>query len=239
MTYSLLSQLSESSLFPSQKSLEKYTPQEISELAYLYIITLYILYTEDKSHHFGISYAKKTTRSDFKTWRTDSTDLYVLLHALTDNKEKFHNNDEANYYRVGFSIYTNKVHKWIYSIASNHLSEQENKQLFSSLDSMLHIRNESMRAIRRLVQDWNNIKLYDKKLAVTRLLQFLRSRANKGDIVNDLSKLAFDKRLEIYGVDNLEESKNFLTELLGGIKGGLIGNALNEKSEMFGLNSFT
>ena len=235
MTFGFLNQLSESILFPTRKSLEKYQAQEISELAYLYILALYILHCENKTSVFAKGYAKKTTRANnFKLWRTDGTDLYVLLHSLSDDTENFSNDDDPSYYHDGFKIYPVVVYRWIAAIGNDNLKDSDTKRLFAKLDQMFRISNGSMRAIRRLVQDWKIIPLKEQKLAVTRLLQFLRSRAKRGDILNTLNFLAGKNNLELKNVNNPEEEdtkkkSNFLTSLLTVGAGGLIGAALVKK----------
>jgi hypothetical protein len=236
MIYSLLNELSESALFPSRKSLGKYDPQEISELAYLHIIGINILLLEEYSHVWAVNYSKKTTRaSNFRKWRNDATDLYVMMHALTDSTEHLGDDSEADYYRDGLSIYPTLIYRWLVNAPVE--KEADTKRLFTKMDQMFRIRNGSMRAIRRLVQDWENLSTYDRKLAMTRLLQFMRSRCPKSDILTQLTKLASSNKLELHNVVNPEAGllpprkpkHSFLTSLVAAGAGGLIGAALTCK----------
>lgn len=233
----LIDQLSESQLFPSRKSLGKYEPQEISELAYLHIIALNILLSEEYSHVWATNYAKKTTRStNFKKWRNDATDLYVMMHALTDDSENLGDDNDADYYRDGIGIYPTMIFNWISRAGMNNEKEADTKRLFSKMDQMFRIRNGSMRAIRRLVQDWDDLSLHDKKLAMTRLLQFMRARCPKSDLLAQLTKLSASNKLELHGVNNPEALEgprkpkgSFLLSLGAGVAGGIIGAALARK----------
>jgi hypothetical protein len=61
-----------------------------------------------------------------------------------------------------------------------------------------------MRAIRRLVMDWETITHTQKKLALTRLLQFMRNRAPKGELLPWLNRVGVLRDLEIDNVTNPE-----------------------------------
>jgi len=209
--FALLRTLSESRLIPAQRSLKGYDPEELAELAYLYIISLRIMLAEDDTRNWTESYCQKTARgSNFTKWRTDGTDLYVLLHSLADDTEDIGDDKEdADYFRDRINIYPAMIYRWIVAGSHGRQSESDTKRLFVRLDSMFRIKNGSMRAIRRLVQDWPDLDEKDCRLAMTRLLQFMRSRASRGELTPYLNRLSHIRRLELHDVSNPEEDGDF------------------------------
>lgn len=58
--------------------------------------------------------------------------------------------------------------------------------------------------MRRLIMDWPDLDGRESKLAMTRLLQFFRSRANKGEFLLMLNRASRHGDLELHGVCDLE-----------------------------------
>jgi hypothetical protein len=202
MSFDFIANLSESSVFSSKAAIEKYTTEELAELAYLFIVTLRILLWNDDTKTWAKEYCHKTTRAnDFKSWRTDSTDLYAAMYGLVVDKE-----DHSFSPRV---IWT-----WLHKASQGYLSEQNSRELFFKLDSYFHIRHESMKAIRRLVMEFPDLKIIEKKLAITRLLQLLRHRAGKSELLKELTDLSKHHHFEIKDAHDPEEKKyNFISNL--------------------------
>jgi hypothetical protein len=83
---------------------------------------------------------------------------------------------------------------------------------FTRLDRDLHIDNSSMKAVRRLIQSWPDLDREKKQLAMTRLLQMLRHRALKAELLPRLMKVAAEHRLEMEDVCDLETGEGCLDE---------------------------
>ena len=245
--FSFIGTLSESRLFPTQHSLLKHDPQEFAELAYLHLISLRIMLLEDTTREWAKQYCKKTCRAaNFRQWRSDGTDLYVILHALTNEDETIGGDKfDAEQYRDRLSIYPVAIYRWLSDGGSGHQHEEQTRQLFVRMDNMFRINNGSLRAVRRLVQDWPGLSEGDCRLAMTRLLQFMRSKANNGEVLPYLSRLSSVRRLELHNVNNPEEdatydehpikkkAPSFLATLAqvgaGAIVGSMIGHKLLHK----------
>jgi hypothetical protein len=217
----LIDQLSESQLFPSRKSLG---------IAYLHIVALNILVSEEYTRWWAQNYAKKTTRANnFKKWRNDATDLYVAIHALTDHEETLSDETRADYYRDGVGIYPFLIFNWILKAGIlNNLKETDTKRLFCKLDQIFRINNSLLRSVRRFSENWDDIPITDKKLAMTRLIQFMRNKCPKSDLLPQLIKLAgVNQWTDPEGARKPKHS--FLTSLVAAGAGGLIGAALTRK----------
>lgn len=185
--FEFIANLSESAVFSSKSSLDKYSETELCEITYLFIVTLRILLWCDDTHEWARDYCKKTTRaSDFKSWRTDGTDLYAAMYGLVVDKEEH-------------SFSPKLVWNWLHKASTGHLSAADSREFFVKLDSYFHIRNESMKAVRRLAMDFFRLNRTEEKLAITRLLQLLRHRAPKAELLAELHSLSNSRNYEIEG----------------------------------------
>jgi hypothetical protein len=194
--YTLIPELSESWMFPSKKNLEKLSAEEVMELTHLYVVALRILFEEDDTESWVHSYAIRTleTGGNFARWRVNGTDLYHLLHALHGFRE-----DGT---RIG--LRNEEIVVWLRDIKlrfSAQSREPRTRKLFLRLDNGLKITDQSMRAVRRLVMDWPDLTGHQRKLAMTRLIQLIRKRTLKCDILVYLERLA-----RLKGFDDTSES---------------------------------
>lgn len=224
MTYSLFGDLTESRMFPSKRSLDREDFESLAESTYLLILAVRILLSEDtvKSHR----YVKRTiSTNNFRSWRTDGTDLYICLHALSTGQY------EAGRYPETISILA--IQRWLREVSiANATDEQETRKLFLRMDRLLFIKEASMLAVRRLVMDWPDLDKREKKLAMTRLLQMLRARCPKVDILPMLSAMAREDNLELHNVCNAETGECNEPRVLN--KGGY-RHAMDKGSMLAGL----
>lgn len=197
MTYSLIADLTESRMFPSKKSFEHQDFESLTEGAYLLLITARILLTEDVT--FAMKYLKKViSTSSFKTWRADSNDLYLHCFGLTTGAYEAVGKEPETVSMVA-------VMRWMREmVQSKGLKEDETNRFFLRMDRLLHINDASMRAVRRLVMDWPDLDEHEKRLSCTRLLQMMRSRMPKSDLLPILQKLVRENDWELKGVCDRE-----------------------------------
>lgn len=198
---SIFTELSESKLFPSVKSLDQEDFHMISEAAHLILMTLRILLDEPSTSKWAHGYVQKTLRgSDFHNWRTDGTDLYAVLHALST----------GNYYEGGShpTVSVLPFKRWLREMAGSHPDDHQTRVLFTRMDSLLRIKDASMKAVRRLVMEWPDLHSHERKLAVTRLLQMLRARTPRAEVLVKLQALSHSKDLELDNVYNPETGEN-------------------------------
>jgi hypothetical protein len=196
--------LTESKLFPSKGTFQRYTGRQLAELAYLHIIALRIMSCEKITHMQAKQYALKTNNhDDFKKWRQSSTDLYYIIYALSA-EVKAHDNTSEHYIKT-LALDLPKITAWLLSISShNSMSETRTRRLFATLDNQFKINDGSYRSIRRLAMNWPDISLRDRQLCFTRLIQIMRSRCSSSDVFGWLEKLSKNNGLELLDVCDQE-----------------------------------
>jgi len=216
--FSFMQTISESKLIPSLKTLHEYDQEDLAELTYLHILTLRILLAEniDDIQHFAQRYCRKTAEhGNFKKWYTNSTDVYVMLYGLISDDAK---NDRSDHHPHMFMpIEPFMMFRFFQAAGNRALHDDLIHRVFVKLDTWFRIKDSSLRAIRRLVMDWETITVAQKRLALTRLLQYMRNRAPRGELLPWLNKVGVLRDLELDHVANPETGElkeaNFLLAL--------------------------
>jgi hypothetical protein len=202
--FDLIKQLSESRLLPTPASYTKYTARELCEMTLLNLCALRILYIEKINQDWSKIYARNTLSIDdtFKKWNSSGNDLYNLLHIIqkltTDKDEKWR----------GIVFRQQFIQRWLRDLGNESERRYDTDRLFGRIDQDFQISDSSVRSIRRLVIEWEDIDLYKKKLALTRMLQIFRARMSSSEMLPKLEKLADKKNLEILDAENKEDDED-------------------------------
>lgn len=248
---SLMQSLEENWLFRS-RNVSDYNAQDITDLAFLYMVTLHILRCEYDTASFAMSYAKRTAaHSNFKTVDRSSTDLYQFLNIVSDPTGEVSEllKDQTKNQILWHTVRLNPtmIRTFLTNIAALHYDNDDQKRLLFAIENQLHITTSNYRSMRRIAVDWDSAEVSSqmKKLTVTRMLQALRAKARRGDILPTLEKLAGHRKYEMLNVCDPETGRGceaepepqpqdrgmgFLKALaLGALAGGVIGHTLGKK----------
>jgi hypothetical protein len=209
-SYGLLATLSESRLIPTRHHLGEFTAEQLAELGYLYLLGLRILLVEPATADWARHYCRKTARDKFATWLSDGTDLYNMLYGLLDQDVALKHPRASDAFRRRLRLLDPvPLRRWLDANASASTNEGATVRLFLNLDGMFRIGDAALRAVRRLVQDWPELRRRDRQLAMTRLLQLLRHRARShSELLPQLVRAAQAGRLELPGVCDRDSGRN-------------------------------
>jgi hypothetical protein len=205
-----IASLTESNLIRTKQSLRNYTGKDISELVFLYLVSLEILRHEEPYASEAKSYAAKTVKyGSFSHFYPSGNDLYLLLHTLFGER----NQEAVSHLKLPeksakfLSLTTlDQVRTKSYLRSVAHGSEPSSPQnFFLHAEQALKISVSNYRSIRRLAVNWSDLDRPDKKLVMTRLLQAFRTRLIRSELKPVLERYAKDKSLEIQDVNNAEQ----------------------------------
>ncbi len=201
----VLQNLSESALYPSRKAVSRSTARQIADLFHMHICALMILRSSPHSEKFAKDYARKTiANGGFRDWRQSSTDLAILGWALLDEEVELRLPKISDKLREKLTIDTTLLTAWLRTVSGPTMNRAQTMRLFTRLDMWLRIDDESLKAIRRLVMDWDGLSAEEAALSMTRLLQLLRAHGSRADLLVQLEKLAQHHGLELKNVCNPE-----------------------------------
>jgi len=178
--YPFLTDLCESHLIPSRTSLKGWKLTKLRDLCYLYFLGLRILLSDQATKGWARRYCASTGESnDYSKWRNSGNDLYVMLHALTAD-------DQADKLDITPSV----VRQWLRHVAV-HDPEDDTHRFFMRLDGMFHVSNSTMRAMRRLILDWDDVDDRDRDDVLTKLIQMIHTLApSNSELLPELKKMS-------------------------------------------------
>jgi hypothetical protein len=157
--------------------LRHWKTEKLSELCYLYFIGLRILLGADSTKAWAQNYCGDASEpNDYKSWRSNANDLYVMLFALHDEES--------------LSVSPNLIRFWLRHIAP-HDDKDATHRLFMRLDGMFHITNGTMKAIRRQVLNWEEIDGRGQHDVLIKVINLIHIRApSNSEILPHLKRLA-------------------------------------------------
>lgn len=195
MSFSFLVDLSESKVFPAKADVLRTDDKTLAELAYCYILGLVVLLSFKDTEKWARQYCGKTIESaKFDNWHSSANDLFCVLYGLN---------------KLNYKINGNKIHDWLHDVNRSYLGEHETSDLLLKLDSWFKIKDETLRATRRLTQNFSDLNRNEKKLVVSKLIKELNIKP-KSEILEKLKQLSDTHSLE---VTNPKKENSFLSSL--------------------------
>lgn len=171
--------------------------RNVSDFAFLDLISLFILQNEYETAAISKNYADKTIGyRNFLRPRLAGTDLYTSLNILANPdsvfSKKIHQNPEADaVLRSKLNVHTPTVKRYLDLLADGSLRKEDASVLLLRLEKQLNITDSKLKSIRRLAQDWPAINDMQRELVVARMLQYYHKFAKRSEMsvfLEDLGK---------------------------------------------------
>ena len=208
--YGFIGSLNESKLFRTRQQLESSNMRDNLDFAFLNMLTLHAMYSDYNTAPQAQEYAKRTLQAgsgQFKNYKTNGTDLYHALHAISTGKGMGNAKNTIQTSKVNLPEV--KIRNYLMQMANGRdiVSPQS---FFLQLERGMDIQNSNYRSIRRIVADWRNSDTAQRGLASTRLLQYYRTRAIKSELFPGFQKMTRANGLEIKNIRNGEKGPSRL-----------------------------
>lgn len=179
----------ESMLYRSKYNVERETDERLAEAIFITALALQIALYEEDTADWADYYVERTyRRNKFRSWRADATDLYAAIWGLSQRE----------------NVPIDDIERWL----KRPRDKSTVRRFFMRLADQLDIDNPSLRSMRRLIMSWTDLSVYEQKLAMTRLLQILRARYQRSELLPQLTKISRRHNLEIKGVHNAETGED-------------------------------
>ena len=159
--YKFIDELNESRLYRRTRNFKTFDFKDIKDLIYLYTITLYMMSQTDSYKNFARQYAKDTIKfNNFRQARSNNNDLYMLVHSLKHSKNTIKDSsnmkDRILFNERMFMDFMRKLSRGAMGL------DDFARTYFVRLENQLIV-DSSYKAVRRIVQDFNKVKLMIKK----------------------------------------------------------------------------
>jgi len=233
-----LQNLTEARLLGGGKTgLKKYNARDVADLLFLHICALQMM----KHEFYGLPEAQKYIKNSgnlihFDYWSSHRNELYVLIHVLigrfAEPQQRLLKDQEASRVFIErVKIDKQLLRKYLRLIAAGKTDESFERRFLLGLEHGLMISNSNYRAIRRLVMTWPKQSHSTKQLVMTRLLQILRSKARRSELLPILEAISRKQKMEdrtlkpLEGEDNRKAQKTPTKPKMGFIKSLALGAA--------------
>lgn len=233
-----LQNLTEARLLGGGKTgLKKYNARDVADLLFLHICALQMM----KYEFYGLPEAQKYIKNTgnlihFDYWSSHRNELYVLIHVLigrfAEPQQRLLRDQEASMvFLERVKIDKQLLRKYLRLIAAGKSDESFERRFLLGLEHDLMISNSNYRAIRRLVMSWPKQSHSTKQLVMTRLLQILRSKARRSELLPILEAISRKQRMEdktlapLEGESNQKAQKTPTKPKMGFIKGLALASA--------------
>ena len=203
--------------------------RNVSDFAFLDLISLFILQNEYETAAVSKNYADKTIGyRNFLRPRLAGTDLYTSLNILANPdsifSKKIHQNPEADaLLRAKLKVHTPTVKRYLDLLADGNLRSEDASVLLLRLEKQLNITDSKLKSIRRLAQEWSSINDMQRELVVQRMLQYYHKFAKRSEMavfLEDLGKskgyklnAPIDAELANLGYGQPADKKGFLATI--------------------------
>lgn len=186
----LLQELLEARMYRGADTLKGKTATELSHIAYLMIMMLEIMRTEDPK--FARNYVTSSIAyENFEAMRNNATDLHNLLSVL-NNQDKFEERIEVNH---NISVPVLQIKRYFRDIVSGNKEPGLDKQLFLKLENFFKISNPAYKHVRRSVGDWNSCSKSEKSSIRNELKTMMQNTSQQNDIFVQFKNLVHSQEI--------------------------------------------
>lgn len=194
----------------SKGGLKRFNARDIADLLFLFFNSIQIL----KYEFHGLSELQRYISmagplANVDHFVSSKNDIYVFLHVLfgKNNKaqlELLKDRDASEALIPTLKIDLAMVRKFMLLAKNGKSDPSFERRFLLSIEKGLRIQDSKYRSIRRLAMDWHKETESTKKLVMTRLLQILRSKARRSELLPMLEKVSKQEKMELKGLPTMD-----------------------------------
>jgi len=189
--------------------LSQLTLRDAVDNVFLNMLTLLLISHEAETRSYAQDYAHRTLQfGNFNFPRVGGTDLYqglhIILHPDSETAGKLKAPEKNTELAQELRTNTKLVKDFLRGLSTGTLDRITAIRILYRLESQMDIDISNYKSLRRLIGDWENLSVVQKRLCVTRLLQYYRLRGRHSELLPVLESLADKKNWELPGVENAE-----------------------------------
>lgn len=199
----------ESKFYLYAGNVQNITFRDLADLAFMGLLSLYVLYQESHTRQFAAEYAENTIKWDmsakFRPHRINATDLYITMQAITNyeksmiaDKLKFTPEEETIRHRFKPRVLTNDLRRLLLDMKDLQLSTRDTwlQYFWFKLNQALYIEDTTMMSLRRKVSSWHSLPKSEKVYVISRLNNWFNTHGRRFDLRPALNQLARARDIE-------------------------------------------
>ncbi len=194
--YSFINDLTESRAFRSRQDIGKFTAPEIGNIIYSYMIALMVMHNEFKYKKMAQDYSSRTlSYGNFDFFRTNGTDLYLLIHSILGKGSIIQFNDDKRSDAYVERLQSNilSVKNILNIIKQNNLSNVGSELM--RIERELKINDSVLKKSRRMVSDYSKLKQKERYTLLINIEQYIRRNVPKSELYSILQNMNKERQL--------------------------------------------
>jgi len=194
----LVNDLTESRAFRSRQDVGNYTAKEVGEIIYVYCLALTTLKNEFKYKKIAREYATRTmSYGDFDYFRTNGTDLYLLIHSLIGSGSiiQFKNKSASDSYVERLSNNKFFLLNFLNYLEMTEVDNSLANRLLLKLEKQFNVSLAQSKKIRRELSMYDFLKIKDKANIVNLVLHQIRNYVPRSELYRPLQDMFKERRL--------------------------------------------
>lgn len=218
----LVNELTESRLFRNKKIASSVNVDDAADLSFMYLMMLNVFNKDYDYAPLAKEYANRTAAfKNFDTFRTSGTDLYVALNRLM-GKDQEYDNEKDQIAMSRIKPMRTDIIQYLNHIGTSKSNSNYEQKMLMRFQRQFNVQDGLLKSMRRLVGDWDNLNQNQRALVVTRMVQFMRSKAPRSEMMQALLK--FQKRGNFKVDDSKDKKKKIWNNPI--VKGAAIAGAI-------------
>lgn len=194
----LINDLSESRAYRSRQDLGKGSASENGELVYAYCLALLVLTGEYKYQKMARNYIiRSMSYGNYDFFRTNGTDLYLLLHSIVGAGSIVQYDDETSKkYIDRLQRHYSDINQLLRYISNDNFSRKQTSSLLLRLETQLAIKSRDLKKIRRIASDWDRLKEKERYNIAIDIMHYIRDHSPRSELYGILQSMVKERNLK-------------------------------------------
>ncbi len=194
----LINDLSESRAYRSRQDLGKGSASENGELVYAYCLALLVLTGEYKYQKMARNYIiRSMSYGNYDFFRTNGTDLYLLLHSIVGSGSIVQYDDETSKkYIDRLQRHYSDINQLLRYISNDNFSRKQTSSLLLRLETQLAIKSRDLKKIRRIASDWDRLKEKERYNITIDIMHYIRDHSPRSELYGILQSMVKERNLK-------------------------------------------
>ena len=194
----LINDLTESRAYRSRQDLGKGSASENGELVYAYCLALLVLTGEYKYQKMAKNYIiRSMSYGNYDFFRTNGTDLYLLLHSIVGSGSIVQYDDETSKkYIDRLQRHYSDINQLLRYISNDNFSRKQTSSLLLRLETQLAIKSRDLKKIRRFASDWDRLKEKERYNITIDIMHYIRDHSPRSELYGILQSMVKERNLK-------------------------------------------
>ena len=215
-----------------ERNARRMTARQIADHVFMDLVALWVMHNVFDYAPFAQKYAGRTHSgaAKFSRWRTSGTDLHNSLHILVRGRTDIFTSDADGILMDRVSVAPQEVLTYLSRVEKGRIDETYARVALQKFERALAIESPALRAVRRIAQEWPGAKTAQRRMAVTRMVQFYNANARTCEMAEQMRKMGkSESLLDPKAGDGASLGKAVAAHAAAGLGGFALGHRIGKR----------